>query len=167
MANREIELKPVDFITIGTVGPKGQRVFYLQAGKEEQVVSLTIEKEQASALGEAIKELLSDLEERYPGRDEGTPAVRQMELREPLVPEFRVAQMGLGYDEDQNLVVLVAQELLTQRGDDTLDISAEASVVRMWCTRAQMRALSEHSNDTVAAGRPDVRMNGRLVYYWT
>ena len=34
-----------------------------------------------------------------------------MELQEPLEPLFRVGQMGVGYDEDGDLVVLFAQEI--------------------------------------------------------
>ncbi len=166
MPNIEIELNPVDFITVGTVGPKGQRVFHLQAGKETQLVSMIIEKEQAWALSEAIRELVEDLDKRYP---EPIPEVLDddsMELREPLEPLFRVAQMGLGYDEERNMIVLVAQELVVI--DEDLDPDAvEPGVVRMWSSRAQMRALSAHSTATVQAGRPDPKLNGRLVYYWT
>ena len=50
MPNLEIELKPVDFVTIGTIGTKGQRMFHLQAGQSNQLITLLIEKEQASIL---------------------------------------------------------------------------------------------------------------------
>lgn len=179
----EIELNPVDFITVGTVGPKGKRVFHLQAGKSDDVVTLTIEKEQAFALSEAIRELLEDLDKRYP--QQRTQFVRAvtttMELREPIEPKFRVAQMGLGYDEDQDMVVLVAQELISAarqpldaeaESDDDLeelesDEGPEPGIVRMWCSRDQMRALSQQSMNIVQSGRPDPKLNGRLVYYWT
>lgn len=168
MPNTEIELNPVDFVTVGTIGPKGQRVFYLQAGKGPQVVSLVIEKEQAWALSEAIKELLDDVEERKPER---TPAQEELEgldmdLREPIEPMFRVAQMGLGFDEERNMVVLVATEILAVDSEEELE-ELEPSVVRMWCSRLQMRVLIDHAADTVQAGRADPRQNGRVVYYWT
>jgi len=166
MPNTEIDLNPVDFITVGTVGPKGQRVFHLQAGKGEQIVSLIIEKEQAWALSEAIRELVEDLEERYPSEESDDPSGLNMELRDPLEPLFRVAQMGLGYDEDRRMVVLVAQELVASE-EDTDPESIQPGIVRMWCSRAQMRALSTHATATVQAGRPDPKQNGRLVYYWT
>jgi uncharacterized repeat protein (TIGR03847 family) len=89
-----------------------------------------------------------------------------MDLREPIEPMFRVAQMGLGYDEDRDLVVLVAQELLTV-GDDEDPVEVEPGVVRLWCSREQMAALSAHALQTVQAGRPDPKLNGRIVYYWT
>jgi uncharacterized repeat protein (TIGR03847 family) len=170
MPHTEIELKPVDFITVGTIGPKGRRIFHLQAGKDQQIVSLIIEKEQAWALSEALKELIDDLDERYPNPD-GKPTevdmdVIDMELREPIEPVFRVAQMGLGYDEDNNMVVLVAQELIAAEDDVDPD-TLEPGVVRMWCDRKQMRALSLQAITTVQSGRADPRQNGRVIYYWT
>ncbi len=194
MPKMELELNPVEFITIGTVGPKGQRIFHLQAGSKSDVVTLTIEKEQAFALAEAIRELLEDLDKRFPSKPAEVPtaAMMDMELREPIEPKFRVAQMGLGYDEDRDMVVLVAQELLVTSNvtfsgeededeedltgleeffgdieDDESDDDSEPGIVRMWCNRNQMRALSAHSANTVQSGRPDPKLNGRLVYYWT
>jgi uncharacterized repeat protein (TIGR03847 family) len=169
MPRRELELNPVDFITVGTIGPKGQRIFHLQAGKDNQLISLTIEKEQAAALSEAIRELISDLDERYPSPDGSETKVDlsqwDMDLREPITPVFRVAQMGLGYDEDRDLVVLVAQELvIIEEGEESSE--AEPGIVRMWCNREQMVALSAHAMETVQSGRADPRQNGRLVYYW-
>lgn len=170
MPSTEIELNPVDFVTIGTIGPKGQRVFHLQAGKAQQLVSLVIEKEQAWALSEALRELIDDLDERFPN-PEGGPTVADlstadMDLREPIEPVFRVAQMGLGYDEERNMVVLVAQELVVVDENKPPE-DVEPGVVRLWCSRPQMRALSLHALETVQAGRADPRQNGRVVYYWT
>lgn len=173
MPHTEIELKPVDFITVGTIGPKGRRIFHLQAGKGTQIVSLVIEKEQAWALSEAVKELIDDLDERYPN-EEGIPTdvdlgTIDMDLREPIEPIFRVAQMGLGYDEDNNMIVLVAQELVTADEEEP-ELEAEEiepGIVRMWCDRRQMRALSLQAIATVQSGRADPRQNGRVIYYWT
>lgn len=178
MPHTEIELKPVDFITVGTIGPKGKRIFHLQAGKGTQIVSLVIEKEQAWALSEAVKELIDDLDERYPSEADIPSdidlAAIDMELREPIEPVFRVAQMGLGYDEDNNLIVLVAQELVAPDAEGDLDLeeeddpeAAEPGIVRMWCDRRQMRALSLQAIATVQSGRADPRQNGRVIYYWT
>jgi len=169
MASKIIELNPADFITVGTIGPKGQRIFHLQSGKGGQLISLTIEKEQALALSEAIREMLDDLQDRHPDLTfSGTVDLAgvDMELREPIEPLFRVAQMGLGYDEDRDMIVLVAQEMVVV--DENADPSLlEPSVVRMWCSRQQMRWLSAYALEVVKSGRADPRMNGRLTYYWT
>lgn len=160
----EIEFNPVDFVTIGTIGPKGQRIFHLQAGQGKQLVSLIIEKEQAWALSEAINDLIDDLTSRsQPVVGDGLEIIdMDMDLREPIRPMFRVAQMGIGYDEDNEMIVLVAQEM-PQLDDDEDD----PGVVRLWCSRDQMQALSAHAMDTVEQGRADPKQNGRLVYYWT
>lgn len=162
MPNLEIELNPVDFVTIGTIGPKGQRVFYLQAGQGMKLVSMIIEKEQSWALSEAIKALMDEIDSQIEDRNPNEPPPQDMDLREPIEPVFRVSQLGLGYDQEQDKIVLVAQEMLTaDMGEDV-----EPSVVRIWCSRKQMRALSDHAMDTVRSGRADPKQNGSLVYYW-
>jgi hypothetical protein len=77
--------------------------------------------------------------------------------------------MGLGYDEEHNLVVLVAQELvvLEAEDDDADPDAAQPGIVRLWCSRAHMRLLSRQAQEIVQSGRPDPKLNGRLVYYWT
>ncbi len=175
MADLEIELNPAEFLTLGTVGPKGRRVFYLQAAGGDVLISLIIEKEQARALGDAIDELLEDLDARFPPRESLTPG-ENLDLREPINPRFRVAQMGLGYDEDRDMIVLVAQAMMSggdsRTGDDDDDEEEDSeesasAVARIWCSRAQLRALGDRATESVAAGRPDPRQNGRLIYYWT
>jgi len=195
-----IELNPVDFVTIGTIGPKGRRTFHLQAGQDNRIVSFTIEKEQAQALSSAIAELLDDIEANAAARTEADFSQLDMELREPIEPLFRIAQLGLAYEANDNKIILVVQELVPQAAeafseddengelddlDDLDDIDdleeeeareafnlfesneGEPQVVRMWCTREQMRALSLHAMDTVKSGRPDAKQNGRIIFYWT
>lgn len=174
-----IELNPVDFVTVGTIGPKGQRTFHLQAGKDSRIISFTVEKEQARGLAEAIEELLDDIDERDDTTTEADFSRLDMDLREPIEPMFRIAQMGLAYEADNNMIILIAQEYSpsSELGDDDVDDDddftfldaddSEPNVVRMWCTREQMRALSLHTIDTVKSGRPDAKQNGRIIYYWT
>lgn len=165
----ELELNPIDFITVGTVGPKGRRVFYLQAGDRTQTISLIVEKEQTRALSEAVRDMLDELQRRASGQlstDAPDMSRMNMELREPIEPSFRVSQMGLGYDEDRDLVVLVAQELVVlQEGQDPETV--QPSTARFWATRQQMRALSQYALDIVKQGRADPASNGRVLYYWT
>lgn len=166
MPGFELDMKPVDFLTVGTVGPRGKRVFYIQGSKEQQLVSLIVEKMQVSALGDAINEMLTDLEgdETELEPEEVDLADFDLELRDPIQPEFRVAQIGLGYDETEDLIVLVTQELVASEEDIT---PQEPGVVRFWGTRNMMRALAMYSEVVVERGRPDPGKNGRIHYYWT
>ncbi|GAB1421274.1 DUF3090 domain-containing protein [Anaerolineales bacterium] len=163
MPKSELDLNPLEFITIGTIGPKGKRVFHLQAGYDNRIISFTIEKEQAGALAEAINEFMDDLDGLAEDEELSVRSL-DLELREPITPIFRVATMGLGYDETNELVILIVQELLSQEQRDN---DEEPSVVRMWCTTGQIRALSIQAMYIVKAGRPDPRQNGRIIYYWT
>lgn len=160
MPKTEIDLNPVDFITIGTIGPRGKRTFHLQAGHDSRLIDFVIEKEQAWALGDAIRDFLDDVDERMQEETTVEMAAMDMELREPIQPLFRVAQMGLAYDDAINMVILTSLEMLEEDTEDP-------SVVRMWCTRHQMRALSLQALDVVSAGRPSPKQNGRITYYWT
>jgi uncharacterized repeat protein (TIGR03847 family) len=160
MPKTEIDLNPVDFITIGTIGPRGKRTFHLQAGHDERLIDFVIEKEQAWALGDAIRDFLDDVDERTQEETTVEMAAMDMELREPIQPLFRVAQMGLAYDDSINMVILTSLEMLEEDTEDP-------SIVRMWCTRHQMRALSLQALDVVSAGRPSPKQNGRITYYWT
>ncbi len=169
MPNAELELKPVDFLTIGTVGPRGRRVFHLQGAKGDTLITLTLEKVQASALAEAINELLDDIDRRHPlagNEPPDRPRDWNMDLREPIEPEFRVAQIGLGYDEESDLIVLVTQELLVDEDEAALGL-VRPSVARFWAARPLMRALASQAARIVEQGRPDPQRNGRILYYWT
>lgn len=63
------------------------------------------------------------------------------------------------------MVVLVAQELVASEEEDPA-LVPEPQVVRLWGTREQMRALSEHTLQVVRQGRVDPKSNGHLTYYW-
>jgi uncharacterized repeat protein (TIGR03847 family) len=150
MAGEIMDFNPVSRITIGAVGEPGQRVFLLQASQGISHVTLKIEKEQASVLASSLVELLEGLDEEYPRSfskaDE--PLSSDLMLQEPLDPAFVVGQIGLGYDQEQDMVVLVAQEI--QFEDD----AEEPALARFWATRPQMKLLSEHVLQVVQQGRP-------------
>lgn len=144
------DLDPASFITVGTIGPPGRRTFYLQASQGGAVVSLIIEKEQARALFESLDQLLEALDRRFP-QPAGTveEVAYDMGLLKPVNGLWRVGQMGLGYDQDADLIVLIAQELVFEE-----DEGREPEVVRVTGTRQQLEALSRHAALIVGQGRP-------------
>jgi uncharacterized repeat protein (TIGR03847 family) len=149
MARLVYDFNPVTHITIGTVGSPGQRVFYLQASQGSTLVTLKIEKEQAYHLAAALDQLLHRLAQKYPGLLEGESVYHDTGLQHPIEPDFTVGQIGLGYDEDQNLLILAAYQLPSDP-EEPEDIA----IARFWATPGQMRALSERAKEAVVAGRP-------------
>lgn len=159
MASYAFDLKPCSRITVGAIGPAGDRTFYLQGVQGRTVVSLVLEKQHAQALAIGIDELLEEVEEKYPQDVEEEPARRDMSLLDPVSARFRVGRLGLGYDQEENLLVLFAQELLTEEEAQR----REPAVGRFWATREQMAALSAQAKKVVAAGRPICALCGNPI----
>lgn len=148
----DFELDPVSFITIGAVGPPGERTFFLQAAQGQRVVSLVIEKEQALALAASVERLLAALATRDPERVGSLePSDANMDLLEPVRPEFRVTQLGIGVDEEHQLIVLVAYE---QREDEP------GQRAKFAATYEQMLTLARHTMEVASQGRPVCELCG-------
>jgi len=130
----------------GTVGPAGQRVFFVQALTEQGPVSLKLEKGQVQALATAVDQLI----ERVQPDAAGTSPE---ELVEPVDPAWTVAALGVGWDEANDRVVVVAQELVEDEGEEP----AEA---RFHLSAAQARGFVEHAVFLIEYGREFGRQNG-------
>jgi uncharacterized repeat protein (TIGR03847 family) len=150
MPRIEIEFTPVDHITADAIGPKGQRVFYIQATKDDQVVTLIAEKFQVQSLAVGIEQFLVEVLERYPGIPDASAEYDEssMHILPPVDPLFRLEDIGLGYNAEDDLVVLVIHELLPEDSD------RDPGVVRLWCTRSQLRALGHWGVEVASRGRP-------------
>jgi len=132
-------------LTTGTVGPPGERVFYLQARRGTQLLTLKMEKTQVAALVRYLGTLLADLPppEVLPGN---------MELVEPAEAEWVVGTLGVSYDEDSDRFVLLAEELVEEDED--------GAVARIGATRDQIAGLVLHGAEVVEAGRPPCPLCG-------
>lgn len=151
MAGTVYEFNPVQYLTAGYIGQPGKRVFYLQARRGRDTLTLLVEKQQVEALARGIEEFLRELAEKFPNLAPASDAYNaaEMKLQVPVDPAFRVGQLGLGYDHERDLLVLVAQEMET-----TGRTEEETSVARLFATRAQMRALGAYGQTLVKQGRP-------------
>ncbi len=156
MPRIEIELSPVDHITSDALGAKGKRVFYLQGVKGNQVVTLIAEKFQIQALAVGVEQFLDDLAKRFPELPEASPDYDEdfMRIMPPVDPLFRLADIGLGYSIEEDLVVLVIHELTPENVEVVEDGPAEEpGVVRFLCTRDQLHALASWGSEIVQRGR--------------
>lgn len=143
------DLPDLDRFTAGTVGPPGQRIFYLQGVSGGQVVTLRLEKAQVAALAEYLAELLADLPTPEPHE-----LPDEMDLVEPIVAEWVVGQLGVAVDDVEDRLVLRADEVPTD--DDALDADEipGGGMARFSLTRAQVAAFIIQAATLVASGRP-------------
>lgn len=156
-----IELDPVDRVTAAAVGEPGQRSFYLQARKGDVLVSLLLEKQQVALLAAHIEELLERVGEPEAGTE---PDPDALDLEEPLVPEFRIGRIGLGFDQDRDLVLVQCDEFVAEAEEGEEEPTSEdAGRVRLWATRGQMASLARRGEQEVEAGRPVCSMCGQSM----
>lgn len=151
MAPTEIDLRPVTHITTDAIGQPGKRVFYIQGWQDERTITLIVEKLQIQSLSVGVEQFLAEIATRFPDLPEasGDYSEEKMHIHPPVDPLFRTGELGLGYDADSDLVVLIARELAAEDQDPN-----ETSVVRFWCTRSQLRAMSHWGVEIASRGRP-------------
>ena len=151
MTTIDMDLRPVDHITVDALGQPGKRIFYLQGWQGERTITLIIEKLQLQTLAVGIEQFLAEVQEKVPSLSEASAEFEeeQMRIHPPLDPLFRVGEFGLGYEAENDLMVLVAHELIPE--ETPLE---ESGVVRFWCTRDQLRALARWGIEVASRGRP-------------
>lgn len=151
MSEKEIDLQPVTHLTTDAIGPAGKRVFYIQGRQGEKTITLIVEKVQIQTLALGVEQFLAEIIQKFPNLSEAQADYIEdtMRIFPPVDPLFRVGELGLGYDTDHDQVVLVARELLTEEQE-----AEEGRVVRFWCTRSQMRAMSTWGLLVASRGRP-------------
>ena len=105
---------PPERFVAGTVGPPGQRTFFLQARAGARLVSVALEKQQVQALAERIDELLDEVMASDTTATRSIPAVAPLgledadPLEQPIEEEFRAGTMTLSWDpSDERLVIEV------------------------------------------------------------
>ncbi|HSQ39696.1 MAG TPA: DUF3090 domain-containing protein [Anaerolineales bacterium] len=148
----EVDLDPCEHVTADAIGQPGQRVFYVQGWEKGQPpVTVLIEKAQLQSLAIGVEQFLADVARQNPSLEEASPHFMEVNMRihPPVDPLFRVGEIGLGYDQSRDRVVVIMRELLTEDQDPE-----SAAVVRFWCSRSQLRALSRWGADVSARGRP-------------
>jgi uncharacterized repeat protein (TIGR03847 family) len=145
------EFDEVDSFTVGAMGQPGQRTFYLQARRGPTRVSIKCEKQQASAISEYLRKVLSDLP--VPA---DTPRPVAMDLAAPFDAAFVLGPIGLGYDRENDRVLVQMEEVVPvdEDGESDPELAADRGHVRVFLTRGQAHAFCEHDDVVVAAGRP-------------
>jgi len=132
----------VEFFTVGTLGPRSERVFYLQGRGDGQLVSLRLEKQQVTTLADYLERVLDDLPETAIG-----PLPSDLTLREPVVSAWTVGQMGVAYAADDDRLIVIAEEMVVD------ELEVEPASARFVLRREQVIGLIDRARDVVSAGR--------------
>jgi uncharacterized repeat protein (TIGR03847 family) len=151
------EYDPPERFVVGTVGPPGQRTFFLQAKAGGRLTSVSIEKLQVSVLADKVNDLLDQV--GAPDGDALTIVLGPADaapLDTPIEDEFRVNTLALMWDSERERVVIECHD---RDPEAEVDEPAEAPVVppeslRVYLTGAQARAFARRAQEFVSAGRP-------------
>lgn len=146
------DLGEVFFIGPEAVGVPGQRRFRIKAMADDGTsVSLWLEKEQLTALGDAIDTVLKGENYRHrPLAPDDLPPEPVFPLRSTV--EFQVGQLSMGVRQAATRIVLIASEVSS--GDD------DAAAVQFEFVYALGGELRRRITEVVAAGRPPCPLCG-------
>ena len=157
---------PPDRFVAGTVGPPGQRTFFLQARAGNRLTSVALEKQQVEALAERVDELLDDLMDSS-ATSAVVPAVAPLDLTDnepldqPIEEEFRAGTMTLSWDAPEERVVIEvfpyteAAVVSPEQVDEDLEEPDPEEIFLVRLPAATARAFVQRARSVLAAGRPD------------
>ena len=153
---------PPERFVAGTVGQPGERTFFLQARSGARMTSVVLEKSQVQALAERLDALLDQVLRRTRGTApipaEGPDEPDLDPLETPIVEEFRVGALGLGWNGESEVVVIEAHALVDDDEAEVPELETDADdapdCLRVRLSGAQAREFAVRALALVQAGRP-------------
>ena len=148
MTRRRFIFDTPDRFAAGTVGEPGNRTFFLQARDGARITSVALEKVQVAVLAQRLTELLD----------------------EPINEAFRVGTLSMGWDTQDELVLVEARELLAVDEDEEAPEVEEEfddededgpDFLRVRLTTLAARAFVVQALRLISAGRPPCPLCGQ------
>ena len=164
---------PERFVT-GTVGEPGARTFFLQARTGARLTSVSLEKQQVSALAERIDELLDEVMANQASQSV-VPAVAPLALddaaplEQPIEEEFRAGTMTLSWDPDDERVVVEvfpfteAAVVSPDQLDEDFEEPEPDEVLLVRMPPGLARAFVARSESVLGDGRPTCPFCGNPI----
>jgi len=157
MPRRLFTFDEPDRFVAGAIGQPGSRTFFLQARKDDAVVSVSLEKAQVEALAARMGILLETANAAPDDIDDvGDATLDHAPLDEPLGEVFRVGVMAIRWDEQRRAVLIEAQPL--GEGDDYRetpdDDPAGPDLLRVRISPNAAASFVVRAASIVAGGRP-------------
>jgi uncharacterized repeat protein (TIGR03847 family) len=153
------EFDPPERFVAGTVGPPGQRTFFLQAKDGRRLATVSLEKVQVSVLSDRINDMLDSLAGAAGSDDAAAAAVDNDPLDAPIEDEFRVNTLSLGWDPTRHVLVIECHdrdpdETLAPEDLEEAGLPPETRTIRVVLRPDHARAFARRCGALVAAGRP-------------
>ena len=154
-----------DRLVVGTIGRPGEREFYLQVRDGRRVVSVALEKQQSALLAEKIDEMLDAIMASEDNRF-SVPAETPVELLDtapldqPVVAEFRVGTIGLGFDPSSAQIVVESQPIDDSDEADGDEEREPSELLQVRIPVGAARAFAKSTLEIVGAGRPTCPLCG-------
>ena len=143
-------------VTVGTIGPVGERLFVLQARDASVLLTVKVEKVQVASLATYLGRMLRELE-----RPHDLPGDDLLTLESFESPDFAAEALALTYDDVGDRIVLVIDEVDRSEDDpESSGVSTEGAMARLAMTREQAAALAIRATELVEAGRPPCPLCG-------
>ncbi|GAA1183444.1 DUF3090 domain-containing protein [Ornithinimicrobium humiphilum] len=101
---------PPERFVAGSVGPPGQRTFFLQASEGERRTTVSLEKEQVRLLGTSLEELLDQVSPVEGSAQAAEQFVDTAPLDTPFDDDFRVQRLSVAWEPTRQRVVLEAHD---------------------------------------------------------
>jgi uncharacterized repeat protein (TIGR03847 family) len=163
MTHQVHAFEPPERFVAGTVGPPGERTFFLQARGGGRMISVVVEKVQVVLLADKLEELLSEAQRRFGAEavQGASPPADNEPLDTPLDEEFRVGTLGLAFDVDTATVVIEAIAAGEGDEDATGEPPADRDRLRVRLTPQATRGFIERARRVVASGRPPCPLCGQ------
>lgn len=158
MTRRLLVFDEPDRFVCGTVGPAGERTFFLQAVQGRRIASVALEKVQVAVLAERLGQLLGELERR--GIESSAAAEEDLDrpLDEPLREEFRVGTIALSWDDDDGVMIVEARAQIADERMTDLEVDDDDAdgpdLVRVRLSPPAVRGFVERAARVLSAGRP-------------
>jgi uncharacterized repeat protein (TIGR03847 family) len=139
------DLSAPDRITVGTVGEVGDRLFLLQCRQGSILLTLKIEKQQVAVVADYLARIVKD--QPRPGH-----LPDELGLEDPTEPAWVVGTIGVSYEEAEDRVILVIEELVPE--DET------GAIARLSISREQAAGFAIQATRLVESGRPPCPLCG-------
>jgi len=151
---------PPERFVVGTVGQPGERMFFLQASSQGQLVTVGLEKTEVTALADGLTALLGQV-----GMAQGIPLPTASEVEVDLAPldapfeeDFHLGQLTVSWDGRRVFVEAAGVSPSEMRMPES---ESELDSLRVGMSIEQTKAFIERARSVVAAGRPPCVLCGR------